>query len=175
MVVAVMASALQYDTKPGLGPIQQPGVREADPGRWTLIMIVHPDCPCTKASLRNLAAILDATRLPVRAEIVGAMPPGYEGPKKNLAMARGIVKSELVIMDADRALQTYGARTSGHLFVYDPDQDLVYSGGLTPARGAEDAMSSMRWFKALVHQGAIASSAPTFGCSLRSATGEREG
>jgi hypothetical protein len=170
-----MAGVLQYDTRPGLRPIQEPGVREADPGRWTLIMVVHPDCPCSKASLRNLAAILDATRLPVRAEIVGAVPPGYDGPMRNLALARGIVKSELVIMDADRALQTYGARTSGHLFVYDPDQDLVYSGGLTPARGAEDAMSSMRWFNVLVRQGAIASSAPTFGCSLSSATGARKG
>ncbi len=170
-----MAGALQYDTKPGAGPLQVPGIREADPGRWTLIMVVHPDCPCTKASLRNLEAILDATRLPIRAEIVAAVPAAYDGPRKNLAFARGIPKSELTVLDEVRAVKRYGARTSGHLFVYDPDRRLVYSGGLTPARGAEDAMSSIRWFKALAQQGEVASIAPTFGCSLRSATGERQG
>ncbi len=174
-IVFVMAGALVYDTKPGKQPVGEPGLRAADPGRWTLLMVVHPDCPCTKASLRNLAAIVETTRLPLKVQIVAAMPQRYDGPKSNLTLARGIPKATVTVLDADVAIQRHGALTSGHLFVFDPDRRLVYSGGVTPARGAEDATSSIRWFRALVEQRAVASSAPTYGCSLTSFEGVARG
>lgn len=166
LAVSVIAGALEYDSRPGEPPLRLPDATVAGPGLWSLILMIHPDCPCTKATMRNLSTILESTRIPIKAEIVAAMPEGYKGPRANLAIARSIVKSDLVVMSESSASERFGARTSGHLFVFDPDRNLVYSGGLTPARGAEDASSSLKWFQALVTQYPVASSGPTFGCPL---------
>src|SRR5262245_64357250 len=59
-----------YDTTPGLAaaaPVTWPADSHIsrDPARPTLVMLAHPRCDCTKASIGELAEIIDrkSTRL----------------------------------------------------------------------------------------------------------------
>src|SRR5256885_12910626 len=74
-------------------------------GGPTVLMFVHPDCPCTKASLTELAAVASQTQV-----------------------------EPIVTPDRDEAAR-FGARTSGYVVVYDASGHLVFAGGITGSRG----------------------------------------
>lgn len=105
----------------------------------TVVMFIHPQCPCTRASRSELA------------EISRSAP----------ATVRFVVTSD--VAEARR----FGARTSGHVVVYDASGELRFSGGITVARGHLGANVGHQIVDALVH-GATPhrTTTPVFGCSL---------
>src|SRR5690348_2721028 len=83
--VAGVAWGLQkiesYSSTPGTAatvPAQWPGSALVTPqaGRSTLVMFMHPQCSCTRASLEELKAILDKTGDAVSAWVVVLKPDG---------------------------------------------------------------------------------------------------
>ena len=62
----------------------------------------------------------------------------------------------------------FGAETSGAVRVYSPDGRLVFSGGLTSARGHEGDSEGTIAIAALLAGTSSAASSPTFGCPLAS-------
>ena len=61
----------------------------------------------------------------------------------------------------------FGVRTSGHVLLYDSKGRLLYSGGITPARGHRgDNLRPRRGAGRAVRQGSRQSSTPAFGCPL---------
>jgi hypothetical protein len=144
--VAGMALLWRYKAAPG-----DPG---APPAQWpaqsglarageapTLVMVMHPHCPCSRASLGELAEVMRRADDGVVAYAVLSVPDGVEGDPA--AWARGelwTMAAEIpgvqVIVDADAQLaEVFGVETSGHVLVYDPAGGLRYSGGITGARG----------------------------------------
>jgi hypothetical protein len=120
------------------------GSSGAEPRRWpaestlphadrgpTLVMFLHPDCPCSKASLAELATIAEANR--VRAKLVIVfVSDDPSGPRWEAA---GKLPGVTRILDRGGVEATrFAATTSGHVVVYDHGE-LAFAGGITGERG----------------------------------------
>jgi hypothetical protein len=82
--------------------------------------------------------------------------------------ASAIPGVEVSIDYAGKEAKLFGAETSGQAFLYDGDGNLVFSGGITPARGhmGESAgqIAILAWAR---NERITTARAPVFGCALR--------
>jgi len=161
-----------------------PGARGGPPGQWpatsaieplqgvsTLVMFAHPQCVCTRASLAELARLKGRFEGRLAAYVVVLRPrdAGEEWDRSDLwDKAAGIpgvtVRRDVDGLEAER----FGVFTSGHTLVYDGRGRLLFSGGLTAARGREGEAKSARQIAALLTTGkAERDVSPVFGCALR--------
>jgi hypothetical protein len=108
-----------------------------DGARPTLILMAHPQCSCTSASLTELAEVLARVKSKPATYVVflkpeGVAPDWIEGDLWRAAMR---LPNVTVLRDDDgvEALR-FGAATSGQTFLYDSRGTLVFSGGITGAR-----------------------------------------
>jgi hypothetical protein len=164
-----------YETRPGAGAAAtrswpaESGLRR-DPGRWTLLLFLHPRCPCSRASLEELDTILSEGGDRVCAYAVFCRPPGVPpGWEKTATWRRATAVKGLSVYcdDDDKERNRFGPETSGHALLYDPEGRLRYSGGITRARGqtgdspGRSAVASfLRGESPPVREG------PVFGCPL---------
>jgi len=107
-------------------------------GRPLVLQFVHPRCPCSRATLTELKGLVE--RLPGRPPvlILFARPAGVEEGWERTGtwdQAKAIPGAN-VLADIDgREFERFGAKTSGQTFVYGANGELLFSGGITPARG----------------------------------------
>jgi hypothetical protein len=140
----------------------------------TLVMFVEPDCPCSTASLNELNLLLQDRRNQVRAHVV--FEPSAESAtdiRQTALYQRAMQVGAAVYIDTDaRERQRFEAQTSGvtHLYAGDGDGELLFHGGITPARGHEGDNAGRRIVAALLqHDAAILArprplSTPVYGC-----------
>jgi hypothetical protein len=158
-----------------------PGVQAAAPERWpadsaveratdrpTLVMLAHPRCACTRATLGELAALMERVGDRVSARVLFVEPEGVEATwtQTDLWRSAAAIPGVEVIRDVHGAeAHRFGAETSGQALVYDASGRLVYRGGLTPARGHPGTSTGRDQLAALI-LGQKETSAPVFGCPL---------
>jgi hypothetical protein len=134
----------------------------------TLLLFAHPQCPCTRASLSELAAIVvrtEATVTVVFHRPAGAPPAWRDAPL--VQQARGLTRVRVVWDDTGRVRRAFGVQTSGHALVYDGRGRLQYSGGITAGRGhAGDNAGRTTALACLQSTEARISRLPVFGCPL---------
>jgi hypothetical protein len=172
-----------YDNKPGI---------DADaPGHWpahtsltrsadgpTLLVVAHPQCNCTRASLDELAEILAraSTHRP-RTYVLFLKPSGVEDgwEQTDLWRRAADLPGVTLVRDADGAeARRFGVETSGQTMLYDAGGALIYSGGITGSRGHSGENAGELALLALLTRGrADRSKANVFGCSLFSAADRR--
>ncbi|MBU8899815.1 RedB protein [Corallococcus sp. M34] len=140
------------------------------PGAWSLWVFVHPRCPCSRATLTELARLMEdsAGHLTTRV-FVGSprqAPRGWE--RGELWAQAAAIPGVEVTADVDGAMaRRLGAQTSGQVVLYGPDGTHQFSGGLTVARGHEGDSEGGRAIRALLaSRPASSSSTPVFGCLL---------
>ncbi len=163
-------------------PVRWPGSALVSPqaGRPTLVMFMYPQCSCTGASLEELKAVLDKTgfdatgvhktRGDVSAWVVVLQPPGMSGEwadsdtwETARAMPGVTVVTDAQGTEADR----FGAFTSGHTVLYDAAGRLVFSGGITGARGHVGDNAGRERVVSLLETGhADADGHEVYGCGL---------
>lgn len=135
----------------------------------TLLMFVHPKCPCTNASLVELARIY-ARCVKKPKVIVAFYSPKDLGRgwavngKWNLA-AR-IPHANLVLDTDGVEMHRHGARTSGQSFVYSADGTLVFQGGITGSRGHEGDNTGMSRAISAIEGSGRSGNSTVFGCLL---------
>lgn len=173
---ATGAAALHaYMSQPG-STADTPTHWPSDPGvvrsrGWTIVLAAHPECPCTPASIDELATAVRAragvelialARTPHRAAAVPDTP--------SLQKLRRLSQEADVRIVPDPGGDTaaaFGALTSGHTVVYGPDGTLAFSGGVTPSRGMRGPNTGRAVITRLLEgQPPRASTAPVFGCPL---------
>jgi hypothetical protein len=177
--VAGVAWGLQkiesYSSTPGMAaaaPAQWPGSTLVAPraGRSTLVMFIHPQCSCTRASLAELKEILDETGAAVSAWVVVLKPVGMDDQwarSSTWKAARDLRGVTVVIDDKGVEADRFGAATSGDTFLYSPAGKLQFSGGITAARGHVGANSGERRVVSFIATGeADADSHEVYGCGL---------
>lgn len=148
------------------------GLVTRDPARPTLVVTIHPRCPCTPATLEALGALLE--RAPVRPSLwllvvrpAGAAPGFEDGP--GLERARRLPAAR-VLIDVDGAeAARLGARTSGHVLLLDAQGALAFSGGITPGRGHHGPSGGAEALAALLRGERADLAPPVFGCPLAGA------
>jgi hypothetical protein len=174
-VLAAFGFVWRYKTQPGPNtnaPRQWPRVAAIVPAqdKANLVMFVHPHCPCSRASVAELARL--AVEIGGRAQIhvVLVRPrgtdPGFEDG--TLAeRARAITGARVVVDDAAVEAERFGAQTSGAVVLYTRTGELAFSGGLTTARGHEgEGPAHAKIRSVLAGSDMTAATAPTFGCEL---------
>ncbi|WP_308951574.1 hypothetical protein [Thalassobacterium maritimum] len=103
-----------------------------------LLMFVHPRCPCSRASLGELAVLMRNCQQGLSARVLFISPKGQsmEWVHSSLwAQAKRIpnvsVELDVNAMEARR----FGAEVSGATLVYGAQGELLFHGGITASRG----------------------------------------
>ena len=106
----------------------------------TLIFFAHPKCPCTRASLRELARLMADVDGKLRAFVVFTKPKGEseEWTETDLRESAESIPNVRVVIDEDeRETNIFNAQTSGLALLYDRAGNLRFNGGITASRGHE--------------------------------------
>ena len=134
------------------------------------MVFAHPKCPCTEASVAELARIMETCPPTVTATVIFIQPQGVnEGwTKTRLWDAAGEIPRVRRVVDADgREARRFGAATAGRTLLYAANGELLFAGGITQARGHRGDNPGETAVVALLHgEPAAAQSTPTFGCPL---------
>lgn len=136
----------------------------------TLILFVHPRCPCTRASLHELADLMVSLPNRVAVTIVFTLPKGV-GPhweQGELWQEAATIPGVHVTTDPDgQEAGRFGVKGSGHALLYQPSGQLVFTGGITPSRGHEGDNPGRSAIVSLVLQGrSFVDHTPVYGCPL---------
>lgn len=174
-VVAGFAFLADYDNRPGAparAPERWPGESAVilDAARPTLVMLAHPRCTCTRASLTELAELLARAKERPRTYVVFVKPggTGVDWEHTDLWRTAAAMPDVTVLRDdAGVEAKRFGAETSGQVLLYAPNGTLVFSGGATGARAHPgDNLGRASIVALLNHERTIETTTPVFGCSL---------
>jgi len=141
-------------------------------GRPTLVMLAHPRCPCTRASLGELSVLMEHARGQLDARVLFLQPEGTssdwtQGP---LWRAAAAIPGVTVLVDTGgEQARGFGVATSGHSLLYDAAGRLRFSGGLTGARGHRGDNPGRDAVEALLREaGGVGGSSEhaVYGCAL---------
>ena len=166
---------LEYETRPGnaaQAPSQWPvasGIVRPT-GKFTLVMLAHPDCPCSRASLTELEQLMTRLKDKLGAFVVFRKPGAgaEEVQASDLWKRAAVIPGVTVVSDSTGSeIERFGSSVSGQTVLYDAAGRLAFSGGITAGRGhegynpGEDAV-----IRSVKGDSRAALRAPVFGCSL---------
>jgi hypothetical protein len=109
-----------------------------DRDRCSLVMAIHPCCPCSRATLEELAQVLEQCPGDAALYVLVFNPdPEPEGWTNRFAESlRQMIPEARAITDKNgHAARSFGALTSGHILLFDRGGNLQFSGGITAGRG----------------------------------------
>jgi len=167
----------RYKSTPGgqgRPPVQWPAQSAIfrNPNGATLLMFVHPRCPCTHASISELARLLARVPTRLQTHVVVAEPAGVPvgwTDTELVQRAHAIPGVDVVRDEAGREAARFHAIVSGLAVLYDASGRRLFSGGITASRGHEgDSFGRERLLAALSGKPADRDESPVFGCALSS-------
>jgi hypothetical protein len=130
-------------------------------------MLVHPECSCTRASFSELNGIMNRAVGGLSVWVLVVDPRSKVSTPSTDAFTKNPMAGVTFLPDAEgREADLFGARTSGQVVLYDPSGHLLYSGGVTGARGHAGDNMGRRQILQAVANGSSQSSRPVFGCAL---------
>lgn len=132
-----------YENAPGEAgnpPQQWPSVSRIQLGRSnpTLVMLAHPRCPCTRASIGELARVMAHGQGRLSAYVLFIKPAGFDNDweHSDLWESAASIPGVNVVSDPDGVeARLFNAATSGQTVLYNTGGQLIFSGGITGARG----------------------------------------
>lgn len=176
IVVAVGLTFLwSYESTPGVAaapPNRWPGVSriKPTPGRATLVMLTHPQCPCTRASIEELDKIMAHCQGRLDAYVVLTRPVGVSDAWVETDLWRRALKIPGVTLVIDQdgiEAQRFRAATSGQVLLYGTDGRLLFSGGITSSRGHVGDNTGESAIESLINTGSANDDhSLVFGCPL---------
>lgn len=162
----------------------RPGAIGETPGDWpatsriarsnhdyTLVMLAHPRCPCTRASVNELAQIMAHVRGKLSACVLFLKPrdAGADWDDTNLQRQAAAIPGVTTMSDVDgEEAKRFGGETSGFAIVFDRDGKRIFSGGITASRGHEGDNAGESAIVSLVNERPALRSTRVFGCALHS-------
>ncbi|MCU1235078.1 MAG: redB [Candidatus Solibacter sp.] len=139
-------------------------------GRATLIVFAHPQCPCSRATIAELAKIITCCRQDVDATVFFYLPSAdaRDWMATDLWRSAERIPGVRVMADVRGAeARRFGARTSGQTMLFDAGRRLVFNGGITAARGHYGDNDGEADIVALLRgQSPAQRKTPVFGCAL---------
>ncbi len=162
------ASPGRAGTPPGHWPA---GARiRPDPSRFALVLAVHPHCPCSRATIGELAVIMTQCHDRVRAHVLVVKPASFsrDWEKTDLWESVSEIPGVSVLCDVGGVeAMRFGAATSGQALLYHPGGALLFSGGITGARGHSGDNPGRIAIVSLITSGVgDRSDSAVFGCAL---------
>ena len=176
-IIVGLRVLLTYETTPGDKP--QTPTSESWPansalnrvaGRKTLVVIAHPRCGCTRATIGELEKVLArVTEAPVTFMLFLNITFADRDPNKGaLWRAASALPGVQIFTDQSGAeARLFGASTSGQTLLFDERGRLLFRGGITSSRGhAGDNAGSDAVINLLNHKPPARQSSFVFGCAL---------
>lgn len=140
-----------------------------DRERPTLLMFIHPRCPCSRASLSELERVL-AEHPNADTRLVMVKPAGApdDWDQSATAAAANELPGVSILRDEDGTeAKIFGALASGQTFLYDTSGQLLFHGGITAGRGHFGKNTSSNQLQQLLAGGkSTGQAAPVYGCPL---------
>ncbi len=139
-------------------------------GKANLVMAVHPRCPCTRATLAELARLMAAAEGTLEAHLLflapATRPEGWE--RTDLWNTATAIPGVHAVVDRDGAeAARFGIETSGHVVLFDLKGNLGFSGGITAARGHEGDNAGRDAARIVASgQGTHTATHPVYGCPI---------
>jgi len=170
-----LAVLWQYDNAPGK-PATAPGswpshshlTRAVDAP--TLVMLAHPQCSCSRASLGELEELLARTNVQPKTYIVFLKPASFGDGWEQTDLWRTAtrLRDVSVVRDDDGVeARAFGAATSGQTLLYDQNGRLQFSGGITGSRAHQGDNAGRQSLLALLNGGRNARTGThVYGCPL---------
>ena len=174
-IAAGLRVLMNYETAPGrVGAVPMSWPADSSIGaakdRLTIVMVAHPQCPCTRASMDELAQLIARVQNKVRVYILFYTPTGSGSGWENTGLRRLAEKipGVTVLSDVDGVeARRFGAETSGHTFLFDRAGHLLFSGGITASRGHSGDNAGESSIVSLINNGTGGRpNTLVFGCSL---------
>jgi hypothetical protein len=140
------------------------------PGTPTLVMMVHPHCPCSRASIGELAILMAKVQGVVNANVLFVKP--RDSPlaweTTDLWTSAAIIPGVKVSVDDDgNEARRFRSHTSGQIFLYGANGLLLFSGGITAGRGHFGDNEGLSALVSLLIQGDTQTKeTAVFGCPL---------
>ena len=170
-----LAAMLKYERTAGEegsppGKARIPISGDADSKKFHLVMFAHPRCPCTRASLGELAILMTRCAGNVDSKVYFFVPRGAGDEWRetdNWRSAGAIPSVDTVADEGGIQASRLGAKTSGVVFLYAPDGSLMFRGGITEGRGHSGDNPGRDAIIELIQTGhSSIDHAPVYGCSL---------
>jgi hypothetical protein len=141
-----------------------------DASRPTLVMLAHPQCDCTRASLAELAELVARATHRPKTIVVFIRPPdvGEHWEQTALWRAAERIPDATVVRDDDGdEARCFRSETSGQTLLYGSNGHLLFSGGTTIARGHLGDNPGLAAILAILGGNDPGrTTTPVFGCSL---------
>jgi hypothetical protein len=169
----------RYESTAGaaaVAPMDWPGAasHRLDSDRFTLVIFLHPRCPCSRATVEELSELIaraakSGGRLAVTVWMNRPEGAGEGWEHTDLWQRASAIPGVRVVTDACGAeARRFGAATSGQAMLYDPTGKLLFSGGITGARGHSGENAG---FDAVLQRFQVPDAMPTtqtpvYGCEL---------
>jgi hypothetical protein len=143
--------------------------------RPTLLLFMHPRCPCTRASVRELERTLTGAGLSEAQQpkciVVASLPPNASAKWREtdtVRRASGLPGAEIAWDVGGIETSRFGVATSGAVMLFHPNGELLFAGGVTASRGHDGDNAGSRRLHALLslRSQAFQESTPVFGCRL---------
>ena len=166
---------LNYDyaaATPGTPPEKWPisTTISRTPGLPSLVVVAHPHCPCTRATIEELARLMAVLHNQVTATVVFVRPPGFseDWEKTDLWRDAARIPGVTVLSDVHGTeTSLFGAQASGQTMLYDAAGILRFTGGITASRGHAGDSPGRSAILSIVNTGNSAKNQTSvYGCSL---------
>ena len=167
---------LNYDyiaARPSAPPAKWPANSKIPriPGLPSIVLVAHPHCPCTRATIEELALLMTRVHGQASAAVVFVRPPGApeDWEKTDLWRSAARIPGVTVVGDTDgREAARFGAQASGQTLLYSASGDLQFSGGITASRGHSGDNLGRSSLVPLVTTGeSTTNHTSVYGCSLQ--------
>jgi hypothetical protein len=136
----------------------------------TLVMLAHPKCPCTRASIEELSKLMASCRDRLTTHVLFVTPKNSapDWYKTDLWNSASRIPGVTVVIDEDGSeASRFGGLTSGQVVLYDVNGKLLFSGGITQSRGHAGDNAGRSAIESLVNRGtADTDTSLVFGCPL---------
>ncbi len=142
----------------------------ATPDAFSVVVSLHPRCPCSRATLDELAYVMTRASKVARAKLLFVRPAGVEPGFERGELWDTASRVPGAVLESDpegRESARLGLKTSGHVLAYAPSGRLVFTGGITGSRGhrgQNDGRDNL--LAALLGRSRGLSEAPVYGCRL---------
>lgn len=160
---------MRWDTTPGIlagEPAVSAPVRTD--GQWQIVLVAHTECPCTRATFVNLDKLLSRYRGRLVCKVVFCGPGvGSSSTSQNVLIAKRLPNTELEFMSEAEVLSQYRSTTSGQAFLYSPQGELKFRGGLTISRGHEGDSTATNALGEWIEGRKGCDAFPVYGCPLQ--------
>lgn len=176
-----------YEARPGpktSTPQQWPSesALQFDRSRANLLLFVHPHCPCSRATIAEVAKLLTRYAGKLDVQIMMYKPAALTVNWTQTDLWDGAAKLPGVRLKIDQdgtEATRFHALISGQTLLYDSRGHLLFAGGITQGRGHVGANRGSEAIAVLLDSGNIQPvSTPVFGCYLhgqvQSPTKERD-